>query len=165
MAPPTDHTHYSISRDAVNDLALHYLAKMKVLVVREIEREDIEFIAQVSKQLSIVILLLLFSLFILIFSLQTLGCRPIASLDHFLPEHLGSAQLVEEVSTGTSKVVKVRIGGEENEGDRNKLLQLLFLNTYFFLSLSLSFPLLSTPSLSLSLFSSQGLHPLQRQLV
>ena len=138
---------------------------MKVLVVREIEREDIEFIAQVSKQLSIVILLLLFSLFILIFSLQTLGCRPIASLDHFLPEHLGSAQLVEEVSTGTSKVVKVRIGGEENEGDRNKLLQLLFLNTYFFLSLSLSFPLLSTPSLSLSLFSSQGLHPLQRQLV
>lgn len=55
MAPPTGHTHYSMSRDAVNDLALHYLAKMKVLVVREIEREDIEFIAQVSKQLSIVI--------------------------------------------------------------------------------------------------------------
>lgn len=49
MAPPTGHTHYSMSRDAVNDLALHYLAKMKVLVVREIEREDIEFIAQVSK--------------------------------------------------------------------------------------------------------------------
>lgn len=55
MAHPTGHTHYSMSRDAVNDLALHYLAKMKVLVVREIEREDIEFIAQVSKQLSIVI--------------------------------------------------------------------------------------------------------------
>ena len=40
-------------------------------------------------------------------SLQTLGCRPIASLDHFLPEHLGSADLVEEVSVGNSKVVKV----------------------------------------------------------
>ena len=43
----------------------------------------------------------------LIISYQTLGCRPIASLDHFLPEHLGSAQLVEEVPTGSSKVVKV----------------------------------------------------------
>jgi T-complex protein 1 subunit delta len=72
----------SILRDAVNDLALHYLAKMKVLVVRDVEREDVEFIS------------------------RTLGCRPIASLDHFLPEHLGSAQLVEEVATGTSKVVK-----------------------------------------------------------
>lgn len=39
---------------------------------------------------------------------QTVGCRPIASLDHFLPEHLGSAGLVEEVPMGTSKVVKVR---------------------------------------------------------
>ena len=39
--------------------------------------------------------------------LQTVGCRPIASLDHFLPEHLGSAGLVEEVPLGASKVVKV----------------------------------------------------------
>ena len=38
---------------------------------------------------------------------QTLGCRPIASLDHFVAEHLGSAQLVEEVPMGSSKVVKV----------------------------------------------------------
>ena len=40
-------------------------------------------------------------------SLQTLGCRPIASLDHFVPDHLGSADLVEEVSMGASRVVKV----------------------------------------------------------
>lgn len=33
--------------DAVNDLALHYLAKMKILVVRDIEREDVEFVARV----------------------------------------------------------------------------------------------------------------------
>ncbi|KAL5463408.1 hypothetical protein EMCRGX_G032301 [Ephydatia muelleri] len=72
----------SILRDAVNDLALHFLAKMKILVVRDIEREDIEFIS------------------------RTLGCRPIASLDHFVAEHLGSAQLVEEVPMGSSKVVK-----------------------------------------------------------
>jgi hypothetical protein len=38
---------------------------------------------------------------------QTLGCRPIASLDHFLPEHLANADLVEEVQTGSSKFVKV----------------------------------------------------------
>ena len=38
---------------------------------------------------------------------QTIGCRPIASLDHFLPEHLGQADLVEEISMGTGKVVKV----------------------------------------------------------
>lgn len=40
---------------------------------------------------------------------QTLGCRPVASLDHFLPEHLGNAGLVEEVPMGTSKVVKVSV--------------------------------------------------------
>lgn len=73
----------SILRDAVNEMALHFLSKMKILVVRDIEREDIEFIS------------------------KTVGCRPIASLDHFLPEHLGSAGLVEEVPLGTSKVVKI----------------------------------------------------------
>jgi len=41
------------------------------------------------------------------FLLQTLNCRPIASLDHFLPEHLASADLVEEIQTGDSKCVKV----------------------------------------------------------
>ena len=63
-----------MSRDAVNDLALHYLAKMKVLVVREIEREDIEFIAQVSKAtFYCYFLLLLFSLLFLFFP-----CRHLA---------------------------------------------------------------------------------------
>lgn len=73
----------SILRDAVTDLALHFLAKMKILVVKDIEREDVEFVC------------------------KTLGCRPIASVDHFLPENLGSADLVEEVQTGSSKIVKV----------------------------------------------------------
>lgn len=73
----------SILRDAVSDLALHFLAKSKILVIRDIEREDIEFIC------------------------KTLGCRPIASLDHFLPEMLGSADLVEEVQVGEHKIVKV----------------------------------------------------------
>lgn len=38
----------SILRDAVSDLALHFLAKSKILVVKDIEREDIEFVCKVS---------------------------------------------------------------------------------------------------------------------
>jgi len=72
----------SILRDAVSDLALHFLAKMKIMVIRDIEREDVEFVC------------------------KTLGCRPIASVDHFLPENLGSAELIEEIQTGSSKIVK-----------------------------------------------------------
>lgn len=34
-------------RDAVSDLALHFLNKMKILVVRDIERDEIEFICKV----------------------------------------------------------------------------------------------------------------------
>jgi len=64
----------SILRDALNDLALHYLGKTKIAVVRDVEREDIEFIC------------------------KSLGCRPIASLDHFTAENLVSADLVEEIS-------------------------------------------------------------------
>lgn len=37
-----------IFRDAVSDLALHFLAKMKIMVVKDIEREDIEFVCKVS---------------------------------------------------------------------------------------------------------------------
>ncbi|CAG2057972.1 unnamed protein product, partial [Timema podura] len=80
----------SILRDAVSDLAIHFLDKVKIMVIKDIEREDIEFIC------------------------KTLSCRPIASLDHFLPDHLASADLVEEVQTGTSKFVKVT--GIQNPG-------------------------------------------------
>ncbi|KAG0418454.1 hypothetical protein HPB47_004802 [Ixodes persulcatus] len=73
----------SILRDALNDLALHFLAKMKILVVRDIEREEVEFVC------------------------RSLGCRPVASLDHFGPEALGSAELVEEVATGSAKYIRV----------------------------------------------------------
>lgn len=38
----------SILRDALSDLALHFLNKMKIMVVKDIEREDIEFICKVS---------------------------------------------------------------------------------------------------------------------
>merc|ERR1719427_2491938 len=74
----------SILRDALSDLAVHFLNKMKIMVVKEIEREDIEFIC------------------------KTIGTKPIAHIDQFLPEMLGSAELAEEVSLdGSGKLVKI----------------------------------------------------------
>jgi len=37
----------SILRDAVNDLALHYLSKLKIMVIKDIERDEVEFICKV----------------------------------------------------------------------------------------------------------------------
>lgn len=73
----------SILRDAISDLALHFFDKMKIMVVKDVEREDIEHVC------------------------KSLGCSPVASLDHFTVDKLASADLVEEVSTGSSKVVKI----------------------------------------------------------
>lgn len=39
----------SILRDAVSDLAIHFLDKIKVMVVKDIEREDIEFVCKVRQ--------------------------------------------------------------------------------------------------------------------
>jgi len=38
----------SILRDAVNDLSLHFLSKLKILVIKDIERDEIEFICKVN---------------------------------------------------------------------------------------------------------------------
>jgi T-complex protein 1 subunit delta len=81
----------SILRDAVNDLSLHYLAKMKIVVVKDIERDDIEFIS------------------------KTAGCLPVAHIDSFTPEKLGTAELVEEVSVGGGHKV-IKITGVPNPG-------------------------------------------------
>lgn len=48
-------------------------AKAKIMVVRDIERDEIEFIS------------------------KTLGCLPVAHIDHMKPDKLGSADLVEDV--------------------------------------------------------------------
>ena len=66
----------SILRDAISDLALHFFDKMKIMVVKDVEREDIEHVC------------------------KSLGCAPVASLDHFTADKLATADLVEEVSTG-----------------------------------------------------------------
>ena len=65
------------------------------MVVKDVEREDVEHVC------------------------KSLGCTPIASLDHFTADKLASAQVVEEVQTGASKTVRVtgiekqvRVGSE-----------------------------------------------------
>lgn len=35
----------------MNDLSLHFLAKKGIMVVKDVEREDVEFIAKVIKKL------------------------------------------------------------------------------------------------------------------
>jgi T-complex protein 1 subunit delta len=76
----------SILRDAYNynDLSLHFLTKLDIMVVTDVERTDIEFIS------------------------KTLNLLPVAHVDHFAPNQFGSAALVEEVSIGGSgsQVVK-----------------------------------------------------------
>jgi len=66
----------SILRDAVSDLALHYLNKLKILVVKDIERDQVPFIC------------------------KSLGCRPVASPDHFTPEALATVDNVDELPIG-----------------------------------------------------------------
>ncbi|XP_051993860.1 T-complex protein 1 subunit delta [Xyrauchen texanus] len=74
----------SILRDALSDLALHFLNKMKIMVIKDIERDEIEFIC------------------------KTIGTKPIAHIDQFTPEMLGTAELAEEVSLdGSGKLVKI----------------------------------------------------------
>lgn len=74
----------SILRDAVSDLSLHFLAKAKILVIRDIEREDIEFIS------------------------KTIQAVPVAHIESFTPEKLGKAKLCEEVTLSEgSKICKI----------------------------------------------------------
>ena len=37
----------SILRDAVNELSLHFLSKLKIMVISDIERDEIDFISRV----------------------------------------------------------------------------------------------------------------------
>lgn len=73
----------SILREAVSELALAYLAKLKILVLKDIERDQI---AHLSK---------------------ALGAIPIASIEAFTADKLGACASVEEVSTAGGKVVKL----------------------------------------------------------
>lgn len=80
----------SILRDAVTDLSLHFLAKLKILVVKDVERDEIEFLS------------------------KSLGCKPISDIEAFAEDKLGQAELVEETSKAGAKIVKVT--GVKNRG-------------------------------------------------
>lgn len=74
----------SILREAISDLALHFLAKKKIMVIKDIDRDQIDFIA------------------------RTISATPVAHIDQFTKEKLGRAGLVCEESAGASeKIVKV----------------------------------------------------------
>ena len=73
----------SILRDAVNDLSLHFLSRLKIMAIKDIERDEVEFVC------------------------KSLGCKPISNIDTFTEDKLGSADLVEEVSSNGARYVKV----------------------------------------------------------
>ncbi len=82
----------SILREAVSELALHFLAKMKIMVVKDIDRDQIDFIS------------------------RTIKATPVAHIDHLKAEWLGTAALVVEESAGGSQKV-VKVTGCPNQGE------------------------------------------------
>jgi T-complex protein 1 subunit delta len=80
-----------ILKEATNELSLHFLAKAGIMAIKDIDREDIEFIS------------------------KTIGSVPVAHIDQFTSEKLGKAKICEEVTLSEgSKVVKVT--GVPNSG-------------------------------------------------
>ncbi|KKA25570.1 T-complex protein 1 subunit delta [Rasamsonia emersonii CBS 393.64] len=73
----------SILRDAVNDLSLHFLSRLKILAVKDIERDEVEFLC------------------------KSLGCKPIANIDSFTEDKLATADLVEEVQSSGARYTKI----------------------------------------------------------
>ena len=102
----------SILRDAVNELSLHFLSKLKIMVVKDIERDEVEFICKVLKILLLLLKKNIFNQKIKI--KKSLGCTPIADIETFTEDRLGYADLVEEVNQHGSSVVKVT--GVKNPG-------------------------------------------------
>lgn len=79
-------------RDDANDLALHFLAKKNIMVIRDIERDHVDFIS------------------------KTCQLTPIAHIDHFAEDKLGHAKLCEEDKS--LKVVRVTGCPEQIDGKK-----------------------------------------------
>jgi len=60
----------SVLREAISDLALHFLAKKKIMVIKDIDRDQVDFIA------------------------RTINATPVAHIDQLTKEKLGTAGLV-----------------------------------------------------------------------
>ncbi|KAA8909237.1 hypothetical protein TRICI_004549 [Trichomonascus ciferrii] len=89
----------SILRDAVNDLSLHFLAKLGIMAVKDIERDEVDFIC------------------------KSTGCTPIADIDSFTEDKLGLADSVEEVESSGSRVIKVN--GSKTQAAANRTVSIL----------------------------------------
>mmetsp|Transcript_16236 Transcript_16236/g.30982 ORF Transcript_16236/g.30982 Transcript_16236/m.30982 type:complete len:549 (+) Transcript_16236:192-1838(+) len=88
----------SILRDAYNELSLHFLAKMNILVVTDVERTDVEFVC------------------------RTLGCTPVPHVDSLTPEKLGTAAHVGDVVLPGSGHKVVKFTGVANPGKTSTVL-------------------------------------------
>ena len=73
----------SVLRDAITDTAHMYLQKKGILVVKDIERDEVDFVC------------------------RTLGCKPIASVEGLSADKLGHADEVKEVATTGGAIVKI----------------------------------------------------------
>lgn len=82
----------SILRDAYNDLSLHFLAKLDIMVVTDIERTEVEFIS------------------------RTLNLQPVAHVDSLTTDKLGKATDVNEITIAGSTSRVVKFTGIENMG-------------------------------------------------
>jgi T-complex protein 1 subunit delta len=80
----------SILRDAVDDTSLSFLKRLNIPAVKDIERDEIEFLS------------------------KSLGCKPIADIEAFTEDKLGYADLFEETSNTGIKFVKIT--GVKNRG-------------------------------------------------
>lgn len=80
----------SILRDAVDELALNYLKRLNILVVKDVERDEIDFLS------------------------KSLGSKPVSDIEAFTEDKLGYADLVDETTVQDIKVV--RITGIKNRG-------------------------------------------------
>lgn len=80
----------SILRDAVTDISLHFLSKLKIMVVKDVERDEIEFLS------------------------KSIGCKPVADIEAFTEDKLGYADLVDEENTAGARIIKIT--GVKNPG-------------------------------------------------
>ena len=88
----------SILRDAVNELALHFLAKKNIMVIKDVERDDIDFVC------------------------KTIAATPVPHIDQLTAEKLGTAGLVEESSAGGSEQKIIRVTGCPAQNKRISIL-------------------------------------------
>eukprot|EP01013_Petalomonas_cantuscygni_P003940 TRINITY_DN1420_c0_g1_i1.p1 TRINITY_DN1420_c0_g1~~TRINITY_DN1420_c0_g1_i1.p1 ORF type:complete len:588 (+),score=182.17 TRINITY_DN1420_c0_g1_i1:102-1865(+) len=87
----------SILRDAVTDLSEEYLKKLKIMLIKDVERDDVPFIC------------------------QTLGITPVAHVDNFTAEKLGVVSLVSDTPYGDGRLVKM--SGCAGSGTKTVLLR------------------------------------------